>query len=325
MLLKTLLGAALALPIALASAAQAREGGDAPSAMRHDMPAFSMPALRLPGMALHQDDADLVQIAQAVDPRVAQLEEQVRQLTGTLEELNFQILQMQDQLRRMQEDNELRFQELEERRSDAGGAASPQPPRDHAAADTGNQEVYDALPGVEGGQVLGEPPRDFGTIIFDGNGNVVGGVSEPLDQDRPPADDTTVAALPSGDDADELYRNAYEFILSGDYGTAEAGLRDLIERFPQSEHAADAHFWLGEALLAQNRPHEAAETFLAASRDFPQARRAPDTLFKLGMSLAAMKQRDVACATFSEVGQRYPQASEALVERIRQEQARLSC
>lgn len=321
MLLKTLLGAALALPIALASTAQAHQGGETPAVMRHDMPAVSLPALRLPGMALHQDDAGLVQLAQAVDPRVAQLEEQVRQLTGTLEELNFQILQMQDQLRRMQEDNELRFQELEERRSDAGGAATPQPSRDHAAADTGNN----ALPGVEGGQVLGEPPHDFGTIIFDGDGNVVGGVSEPLDQDRPPADDTTVAALPSGNDADELYRNAYEFILSGDYGTAEAGLRDLIERFPQSEHAADAHFWLGEALLAQDRPHEAAETFLTASRDFPQARRAPDTLFKLGMSLAAMNQRDVACATFSEVGQRYPQASEALVARIRQEQARLSC
>ena len=259
--------------------------------------------------------------AQVADPRVAQLEEQVRQLNGTLEELNFQILQMQDQLRRMQEDNELRFQEMEERRSDAG--AAPQPQQDQAAG-SGDDEFYAEAPRVQdGAQVRGAPPRDFGTITFDQDGNATGAgvIQQPAT-----ADDTTVAALPpGGDDDDEIYRNAYEFILSGDYDTAEAGFRDLIARYPDSEHAADAHFWLGEALLAQEKPREAAEIFLSASRDFPQARKAPDTLFKLGVSLAAMKQRDVACATFTEVLQRYPQSSDALKDRIRQEQAQASC
>lgn len=272
--------------------------------------------------------------AQAADPRVSQLEEQVRQLTGTLEELNFQILQMQDQIRRMQEDNELRFQELEQKRSDAGGVEPAR--RDHAAASgnsgSGDDEFYADAPKtgqngqvqngqVQSGQVLGAAPRDFGTITFDAQGNAVG-----AGLPSRPADDTTVAALPPrGGDADELYRDSYEFILSGDYATAEAGFRDLIARYPDGEHAADAHFWLGEAVLAQERPREAAEIFLAASRDFPQARKAPDTLFKLGASLAAMGQRDVACATFSEVLQRYPQATDALRERIRQEQALASC
>src|SRR5690606_6561436 len=139
-------------------------------------------------------------------------------------------------------------------------------------------------------------------------------------------DGTTVAALPPhGADDDELYRHAYEFILSGDYDTAEAGFRDLIARFPDSEHTADAHFWLGESLLAQRKPREAAEIFLAASRDFPQARKAPDTLFKLGVSLVAMNQRDVACATFTEVLLRHPQASDALKDRVKQEQSAASC
>ncbi len=43
------------------------------------------------------------------------------QARGTIEELNFQVLQMQEQMRKMQEDNEFRFQELEGKRSDAGG------------------------------------------------------------------------------------------------------------------------------------------------------------------------------------------------------------
>src|SRR5688500_14552317 len=53
--------------------------------------------------------------AQNVDAelRVQQLEEQLRQLNGRVEEMSFQILQMQETLRKAQEDNEFRFQELE--------------------------------------------------------------------------------------------------------------------------------------------------------------------------------------------------------------------
>lgn len=280
--------------------------------------------------------AALPAAAQVVDPRVAQLEEQVRQLNGLVEELNFQILQMQDQLRRMQEDNELRFQEIEQRRSDNGSGARAS---GHAAAGpgSGDDEFYGggqpqtgdqaASGAAENAPAPGEPPRNLGSITFDADGSPR--VAAPARQGgaaQSPVDGATVAALPPrGDDDDELYRNAYEFILSGDYDTAEAGFRDLIARFPDSEHAADAHFWLGEAQLAQQKPREAAETFLAASRDFPQARKAPDMLFKLGVSLAALRQRDVACATFTEVLQRYPQVSDALKERVKQEQASASC
>ena len=64
--------------------------------------------------------------AQASDAafRINQLEEQVRVLNGQVEEMNFQLLQLQEQLRKMQEDNEFRFQELEDR-SDASGSAIP--------------------------------------------------------------------------------------------------------------------------------------------------------------------------------------------------------
>src|SRR5690606_36756590 len=136
---------------------------------------------------------------------------------------------------------------------------------------------------------------------------------------------TVVAALPATDNPDELYRNSYQFILSGDYGTAEQGFRDHIARFPKDGKAADAHYWLGESLLGQQKYRDAAETFLAASKDYPKAKKAPDMLLKLGISLVALKQRDVACATFSEIGKRYPDVSSALKARIKQERAQVSC
>jgi tol-pal system protein YbgF len=307
-----------------------------------------------------------VQLAQVSDPRVVNLEEQVRSLNGKLEELNFLILQMQEQLRKQQEDNEFRFQELE---GGTSGAAKPVKKSDAAPADTttqtasvpplaspnagaataapataaapttalpsagGDDEIAAVLGQAENGGVPGVS-RNLGSIRFDAKGNLIGGTlsEEPVDllsgtrPQQPAAQgNTTVAALPSTDDPDELYRNSYEFILSGDYKTAEAGFRSYIERFPDAVRVPDANFWLGESLAAQKRHRDAAEVFLATSRQYPDSKKAPDTLLKLGISLAALKQREVACATLREVGSRYPKASDALKERVRQELATNGC
>jgi tol-pal system protein YbgF len=65
---------------------------------------------------------DVVKV-QAASPevQVQQLQETVRQLTGRIEDMSYQLLQMQEQLRKTQEDNEFRFQELEKK---AGGKKS---------------------------------------------------------------------------------------------------------------------------------------------------------------------------------------------------------
>lgn len=266
-----------------------------------------------------------VRVAQAADPRVLTLEEQVRSLSGQVEELNFLLLQMQEQLRKMQEDNEFRFQQIEGGRatgetpdkSETLPEASPQPGITERAAGAGERQ-------------LGEPPRNLGTIKLNPDGSVREvTLGEPMDlRGEAPGgtgDETTVAALPETNDPEELYGNSYEFILSGDYRTAEAGFRQHIELFPDDPRTADARYWLGESLLSQERYAEAAEVFLASSRDFPDSRKAPEMLLKLGVSLSAMNQRDIACATFKEVGDRYPNASAALQEKVRQEAMVAGC
>ena len=161
------------------------------------------------------------------------------------------------------------------------------------------------------------------------NGNIKGGTTgEPVDVlggSGNSSDDTRVAALPGTDDPDELYRNSYQFILSGDYSTAEAGFRDHIARFPTDPKASDAHYWLGESLLGQQKYRDAAEVFLAANHDYPDSAKAPDMLLKLGISLNGLQQREVACATYKEIGKRYPKSSDALKQRVKQEEALAAC
>jgi tol-pal system protein YbgF len=190
-----------------------------------------------------------------------------------------------------------------------------------------------------GQEERGAPPRSLGSITFDAEGNPVGGsINEEAIESRPeleqpgrhnppppPKDDTRVASLPPTDNANELYRDSYQFILSGDYKTAEEGFRQHIARFPNDPRTADAHFWLGEALLGQDKYRDAAQVFLDANRTYPKSKKAPDMLLKLGVALAAMHQRDIACATYKEIGTRYPKASEALKERAKREEALSGC
>jgi tol-pal system protein YbgF len=323
MQLRTLLSGALAALLLSAAGAAAREDGA-------DSRLSSLPFVSsfLPGVfGSGGKKEEPTVLAQASDPRLISLEEQVRSLNGTVEELNFQILQLQEQIRKMQEDNEFRFQELEKRSDSAGRTdrvASGDPARDPAADSSGSVEDIIAgettaatSPPAEA--VPGEAPKNFGTITFDADGSS-SDTGSPADQGG-----QAVAALPPSDNPEELYRNAYQFILSGDYATAEGGFRDHIERFPEDGRAADAHFWLGEAQLGQKKYRDAAETFLSASKTYPKAKKAPDMLLKLGVSLVALNQREVACATFAEIGKRYPGTSAALKERVKQEQASATC
>lgn len=365
---RTILGGTLAA-LLLTGAGALASGTEAPANTGVHNSGFHLPGL--PGVFGNRgaaDDGARVQLAQSAG--TVALEEQIRALNGRVEELNFQILQMQEQIRKQQEDNEFRLQQLEEggggqatqRKSDATGApdtsvAGAPPASGDAAAsatvediiiDSGTGDPGQVIPG-QAGQGTGAPPKTFGTITVDKNGNVIdAGASTQsttptattpaattptattptatAPAGAAPADGgSVVAALPATDNADELYRNSYQFILSGDYGTAEQGFRDYVSRFPKDGKAADAHYWLGESLLGQQKYRDAAEVFLNAGKTYPKAKKAPDMMLKLGVALVGLNQRDVACATFGEIGKRYPDASGALKERVKQERALASC
>lgn len=357
---RTILSGTFAVLLAASVIAPANAAG--PVRTTEDGFSVSLPSFGLPGIfGSKEKKNDAVQLAQSGS---VGLEDQLRQMNGKIEELNFQILQLQEQLRKTQEDNEFRFQQIEQgggaapqKKSDAatGGNSVAQAPASAApsapatAGAQGQAQSAGQTPGETGDQVgdliidsgngepgkltTGKPPTSFGTITVDKNGNVISAVP-PTDvpnsgsASQAPANDqggAVVASLPSTDSPDELYRNSYQFVLSGDYGTAEQGFRQHIQRFPSDAKAADAHYWLGESLLGQQKYRDAAETFLAASKNYSKSKKAPDMLLKLGISLMGLKQRDVACATFAEVGKRYPDASSALKERVKQERALASC
>jgi tol-pal system protein YbgF len=175
---------------------------------------------------------------------------------------------------------------------------------------------------------LGQPPQQLGSMQFDQNGNPIGGSVNPGAEvgssPLPPVGAAGSQTASLGSEADQ-YKAAYGHVLSGDYSTAEKEFNAYIGQYPNSARAADANFWLGEALYSQGKFNESAKTFLNAHQKYGTSEKAPEMLLKLGMSLAALDNTETACATLREVPKRYPKASRAVISKVASEQKRLSC
>lgn len=309
--------------------------------------ATAMPLSALLNRVIHGESqlpqkTPLLKVQSSEVGRIGQLEEQIRQLNGRIEEMSFQLLQMQEQIRKFQEDNEFRFQDLEGGKSgstkksqietpstnDTASATAPATD-DQAAADPNAGLGSDTTAGANNGT----PPSTLGQIIFDDAGNPVGANQDTSSIEQTlPGVDTGINQTPetqqqsaSLDNPGDLYQSAYGHVLTGDYSTAENEFRSYLEAFPKGEKAADASFWMGEAQYSQGKFNDSAKTFLDAHQAYSKSPKAPEMLLKLGMSLAALDNKDTACATLREVNKRYPKASSAVKAKVTSEQSRLAC
>lgn len=263
--------------------------------------------------------------------RLDQSEAEVRRLNGTVEELQFQIRQLSDQLRRFQEDTEFRFQEIEGPSPFVDQEESAEPPR----AQTFNQDTQGETLGTlnqrpaSGGATVqndapGSGPLDLAAIAR-GQVPVARPAESDLFRETAPAEEQTGQPVSSGLSANVQYDAAYGFILRGDYETAEIQFRQFLNDHPNDRLTPDAQFWLGESLYARGLYRDAADTFLQNYNDFPESQKAAESLLKLGMSLKNLNETEVACVTFTEVLERFPDAPAPIKQRAREEQAAVRC
>ncbi|MBO0664055.1 tol-pal system protein YbgF [Jiella sp. MQZ9-1] len=264
-----------------------------------------------------------VQLAQAGDAlvRLNQLEDEVRQLNGKVEDLRFQLLQAEENMRKYREDTEFRFQQLE-----GGGGKTP------AASSGGDGRRGDAgTAGATDGSATasnGAGDDGIGKLLQNGidTSSIGGQASGSASADGGSAkqrSDTVANIDPKGQS--EMYDLAYNYLLAGDYARAEQSFRQYSQTYPNAKDAPDADYWLGESLYQQQKYADAAEVFLDAQKSHPNSAKAPEMMLKLGMSLAKLKNRDTACVTYKEVARRYPNMSVNVKRKLKDEESAASC
>ena len=127
-----------------------------------------------------------------------------------------------------------------------------------------------------------------------------------------------------GETPEALYERSNESLLRRQFGDAEAGFSNFLQKYPDHSLAGSAQYWLGETYYAQGDYKRAAANFLQGYKKYPKSRRAPDSLLKLGISLNRLGQAEQACAAYSAVSAEYPKAVDAR-KRAQAEAKRAGC
>lgn len=258
--------------------------------------------------------------------RLSQLEGQMRDLTGKLEEALFRANQIQQRLDRLIGDVDFRLGQLERGGAPAQSGAAPQAPAPQASAPSA--PVPPTASAVQA-------PSRAGANVAPGEARVllVPGQPPAAPQQQAQAGGAPAAAaqvaLPAGppevqyEFAYGLYQQAVQD--RGDFARAESALRQFVGANPQHRNAGDAQYWLGETFYARRDWNAAAREFAAQFRTYPQHAKAPDSLLRLGQSLGQLNRRTDACGTLAELDRRYPNATQAIKLTASRERQRLQC
>jgi tol-pal system protein YbgF len=275
--------------------------------------------------------------------RVDRLEQQLRQLTGQIEQLQFQNQQLMQQLQARGENPPMVTQQrpnqppqLPQRQPNVPQQQQTQmpppvqqqeiPPRGPNQNPPRRGDAFDPSedPNAPGrprnlGQIQQQPQGPQGPMVLSPNQNQNFNQGP---QDQPPQQQ---AVLPPSNSAKDAYDLAYGYILRRDYALAEASFRAFIEQHAGDRNVPTATHWYGEALYQQRKYNEAAEVFLGVYNKYPQSQRAPDSILRLGQSLAQLGNKGAACGSFGAVLSKYPKASPTVRKKAEDEQKRLGC
>ena len=178
--------------------------------------------------------------------RLEQLQAEVQQLTGKVEEQAYLIAEMKKHQSTMYSDFDERMQSLEKKTE---GVASP------VAETTGKQE-----PSVESpvAATPAEAPAD--KQVIEQKKDVVHASGEEKQQ----------------------YQQAYDALRNGHTTQAIAEFNALLSKNPGGEYANNAQYWLGEAHRVNQDLDSARKAFNSVIENYPDSTKVPHALLKLG-------------------------------------------
>jgi tol-pal system protein YbgF len=243
--------------------------------------------------------------------RFGQIEDQMRTLTGQLEEVTYNVAQMKRRLDTLASDIDQRLGALEHHDGPAVVAGDQAAPSGEAAA-RGR-----AAPPSGAGANPAEPASRSGVL-----GQLPAGPAEQTA--AAPAAAPPPASLPGGT-SQEQYNYAFGLLRQADYPGAEQALRAFIQRYPNDPLAGNAQYWLGETYYVRKDYNNAAAVFAEGYQKYPKGGKAADNLLKLGMALGQLGQKADACHAFARLDRDFPTAPANVKERAGDEKKRLAC
>jgi len=98
---------------------------------------------------------------------------------------------------------------------------------------------------------------------------------------------------------------------------ARSAFADLLTKYPDSDLAPDAQFYLAEALAAEGKTSSADTAYATVVKKYPQSLRAATAMYKRGVAQQKGGKTATARKTFNDLIKMFPESDEAALARER--------
>lgn len=107
------------------------------------------------------------------------------------------------------------------------------------------------------------------------------------------------------------YDAAFGLIQKKDYAKAAQAFTAFLNKFPNSQYAGNAQYWLAEVSLIQGETKAAGENFNKVIQLYPKHPKVPDAMYKLGDIQQRLGNKAKAKELYNRVITKYPYSSAA--------------
>ena len=245
--------------------------------------------------------------------KLSEIENQFQQLTNRFEEINFKLDKLSNRLSKVQADNQIRFQDIENTLTTGESVKN-------LTKNTIDQSD-EVLPGSS-------EPQDLGSISYKDTAS-----TETTQQIQ--SVETTASIVTETFQAEEKilpnvdpkkqYEFATSFLKVGDYPTAERAFREFVLENPDHELAGNAQYWYAETFRIRQLYTDAASAYLEGYQKYPKGEKAPINLLKLGVSMVQIGEKDQGCKMINGVEKQYPKANQSVIQKAKYESQKFEC
>ena len=245
--------------------------------------------------------------------KLSEIENQFQELTNKFEEINFKLDKLSNRMSKVQADNQIRFQDLE-------NVVSSDATTNKLTKKTNNEQM-EVLPGSS-------QPQDLGSISYkDTATNETSQKTNSVDSTALVVTETFQAEekiLPN-ETPDKQYQFATSFLKVGDYSTAERAFREFVDTNPEHNLAGNAQYWYAETFRIRQLYTDAASAYLEGYQRYPKGEKAPINLLKLGVSMVQIGEKDQGCKMINGVEEQYPEANQSVIQKAKYESQKFEC
>ena len=245
--------------------------------------------------------------------KLSEIESQFQELTNKFEEINFKLDKLSSRLSKVQADNQIRFQDIEN--------FLPSDKTENKITKKISDSDNEILPGTS-------EPQDLGSISYkDTNTNETSQKIQSVETTASIVTESFQAEEKILPDVspDKQYEFATSFLKVGDYPTAERAFREFVLLNPDHELAGNAQYWYAETFRIRQLYTDAASAYLEGYQKYPKGEKGPINLLKLGVSMVQIGEKDQGCKMINGVEEQYPEANQSVIQKAKYESQKFEC